>query len=163
MRTYNYRLKIKEGIEELKAIERSQQAGKYRDRVRFIRYLKEGTALTQVQAGLLIGLKRNQSQKLWKLYIEEGIEAMSRNNYKGSWSKLDSHQQARLLQRLDNDDIKTQKQIINWLKDEMNINYTQGGLSTLLSAIKVKLKTRRPVNIRKDEAGEQSFKKTSKP
>ena len=42
----------------------------------------------------------------------------------------------------------------------MGITYSQSGLSCLLSRLKVKLKTGRPVHVRKDEAGEEAFKKT---
>jgi transposase len=106
-------------------------------------------------------LKRRQRQVLWKSYKEQGLQKYLTNNYKASWSKLSSHQQARLLQRLDQDDISSQQQLIDWLKAEMGISYTQGGLSGLLARLKVKLKTGRPVNVRKDEAGQEAFKKTS--
>jgi transposase len=74
---------------------------------------------------------------------------------------VSSTQQARLLQRLDQDDIATQGQLRDWLKQEMGISYSQPGISVLLSRLKVKLKTGRPVNVRKDVVGETTFKKTS--
>jgi transposase len=64
-----------------------------------------------------------------------------------------------MLQRLDQDDIATQGQ--TWLEQEMGITYSQSGISVLLARLKVKLKTGRPVNVRKDKAGEVVFKKTS--
>jgi transposase len=160
MRIINYKEVIKESIEELWSIEKKQTNARLRDRIRFIRLLKEGTVTTQVEAGAIIGLKRRQSQKLWKLYKQEGLSFLLKTGYKGSWAKLDSVQQARLLQRLDRDDLSTQQQVIEWIKAEMSITYSQSGLSLLLARLKVKLKTGRPVNVRKDQAGEQSFKKT---
>ncbi len=163
MSAINYREVIKEEVEVLKRLEKQQKDARLRDRVRFIRYLKEGSANSQPQAGAMVGLQRRRSQQLWKQYQEEGLSALLTTHYKGSWSKLGSQQQARLLQRLDQDDVFTQQQIIDWLKAEMGITYTQGGMSELLSRLKVKLKTGRPVNVRKDEAGERAFKKTFQP
>jgi transposase len=161
MAVINYKEEIKETLEELLKVERAQKQSRQRDRVRFLRFLKQAEATSQQQAGEMIGLKRRQSQLLWKSYKEQGLQKYLTNNYKGSWSKLSSYQQARLLQRLDQDDISSQQQLIAWLKAEMGISYTQGGLSGLLARLKVKLKTGRPVNIRKDEAGQEAVKKTS--
>jgi transposase len=160
MSALNYREVIKEDVEELKSLEKQQKDARLRDRVRFIRLLKEGRATTQPQAGEMVGLKRRRSQQLWKQYQIEGLSSLLSTAYKGSWAKLDSQQQACLLQRLDQDDIFTQQQIIEWVQAEMGITYTQGGMSQLLSRLKVKLKTGRPVNERKDEAGAVAFKKT---
>ena len=44
----------------------------------------------------------------------------------------------------------------------MGVSYSQSGLSMLLARLKVRLKTGRPVHVRKDEAGEAAFKKTSR-
>lgn len=158
----NYGLVIVETVEDLLGLERAQQHARERDRVRFLRFLKEGKAKSQVQAGALIGLKRRQSQVLWQRYQKEGLASYISSKYKGSWSKLSSQQQARLLQRLDQNDVFTQQQIIEWLQAETGVTYTQGGISDLLARLKVKLKVGRPVNVRKDEAGAVAFKKTSR-
>ena len=160
MRRINYESQIRESAEELLAMEQSQKQARLRDRVRLLRFLKEGRATTQQQAGELVGLSQRQSQKLWKLYSSQGIVGLVVTHYKGSWPKLSSVEQARMLQRLDQGDISTQQQLLEWLKQEMNICYTQGGLSGFLARSKVKLKTGRPVNVRKDVAGEAAFKKT---
>lgn len=162
MRRINYQIQIKESVEELQDIEQSQKQGRFRDRVRMVRFLKEGRAATQQQAGELVGISRRQSQKLWKLYTSQGIAGLMVTHYKGSWPKLSSVEHARMLQRLDVGDISTQQQLLDWLEQEMGICYTQGGLSGFLARTKVKLKTGRPVNVRKDEGGEAAFKKTLK-
>jgi transposase len=160
MRRINYQTAITESEEELLVLEKAQKQARQRDRVRFIRYLKSGQAPTQPQAGAMIGLQRRQSQQLWQQYQQQGLGSLLAAGYKGGWAKLSSTQQARLLQRLDQDDIATQGQLIDWLKQEMGISYSQPGISVLLSRLKVKLKTGRPVNVRKDKAGELVFKKT---
>lgn len=160
MKRINYKEHIPESVEQLLEIEKAQVQARFRDRVRFIRFLKEGQALTQQQAGELVGLKRRQSQVIWQQYRQQGLTALLTPRYQGSWAKLSSPQQARLLQRLDGDDISTQQQLLDWLVSEMGVRYSQGGLSLLLARLKVKLKTGRPVNVRKDVAGEAAFKKS---
>jgi transposase len=160
MRVIDYQTAITESVEELLAIEKQQKDARLRDRVRFIRYLKEGRASSQPQAGEFIGLKRRSSQLLWQQYKQKGLCSLTVSGYKGSWAKLSSVQQARLLQRLDVDDITTQQQVIDWLKAEMGISYSQAGISALLGRLKAKAKTGRPVNVRKDIVGEGAFKKT---
>jgi transposase len=54
----------------------------------------------------------------------------------------------------------TQQQLINWIEAEMGITYSQSGISMLLARLQVKLKTGRPVHVRKDVAGESVFKKS---
>lgn len=159
MRKINYQEKIKESVAELVILEKAQKQARQRDRIRFVRYLKAGQAKTQPQAGAMIGLQRRQSQQLWQQYASQGLQSLVFTGYKGGWAKLSSTQQARMLQRLDQDDIATQGQ--TWLEQEMGITYSQSGISVLLARLKVKLKTGRPVNVRKDKAGEVVFKKTS--
>lgn len=161
MRRINYEEAIKESVAELLVLEKAQKQARLRDRVRFVRYLKQGQVKTQAEAGGLIGLQRRQSQQLWQQYARQGLEGLLSTGYKGGWAKLSSMQQARLLQRLDQDDIATQGQLRAWLLQEMGISYSQPGISVLLSRLKVKLKTGRPVNVRKDQVGEATFKKTS--
>lgn len=160
MTAINYKEEITEGVEELLQFERSQKQGRSRDRVRFLRLLKEGIASSQQQAAQMIGLSLRQCQALWKRYKDQGLAKFISNSYKGSWAKLSSVQQARLLQRLDQGDISTQHQLIDWLQQEMGISYTQSGISCLLARLKVKLKTGRPTNVRKDKAAEEAFKKS---
>ncbi len=111
MRSINYKEEIKESVVDLLLLEKAQKQARLRDRVRFVRYLKEGQAKTQPAAGALIGLQRRQSQQLWQQYRSQGMAGLLTSGYKGGWAKLSSTQQARLLQRLDQDDIATQGQL----------------------------------------------------
>jgi hypothetical protein len=76
MRIINYKEVIRESVEELLSIEKKQTKARLRDRVRFIRLLKAGTATTQVEAGAIIGLKRRQSQLLWQHYTQDGLVSL---------------------------------------------------------------------------------------
>jgi len=45
------------------------------------------------------------------------------------------------------------------MKDSFGVGYGQSGISKLFKCLKIKLKTGRPSNVRKDEAGADVFKK----
>jgi transposase len=157
----DYTQLIQESEEELKQQERQQTKSYYKDRVRFIRYLKTGVVSSQIQSGELIGLKGRQSQNLWKIYQSEGLAGLLRERKPTYLGKMSTVEQSRLLQRLDNDDVMTQKQVQAYIQAEMGKRYTQAGIHYLFKRLKVKLKTGRPVNIRKDQVGEAAFKKNA--
>lgn len=156
-----YREVIKESVEKLQEAEKSAKQSYLKDKVRFIRYLKEGTAKSQAQAGNLIGLKSRQSQNLWKLYQQQGLEGFLQVRKATHVGKLSSVELSRLLQRLDQDQMMSQKQVMAYLEAEMGKVYTQPAIHYLFKRLKVKLKTGRPVNVRKDIAGEEAFKKNA--
>ena len=126
MRKPNYQKEISESVEELIGLERQQSSSTSRDRVRFLRYLKEGISPTQKGAGERIGLKIAQGQVLWRKYRQGGISGLITRPGHHGWGKLDSHQLSLLQQRLRGHDLYTQEQIIDWLFAEFGIHYTQG-------------------------------------
>jgi transposase len=156
-----YREVIKESLEKLQETEKSAKQSYIKDRVRFIGYLKEGTAKSQAQAGSLIGLKSRQSQNVWKLYQQKGIEGLLQARKATHIGKLSSVELSRLLQRLDQDQMMSQKQVMTYLAAEMGKAYTQPAIHYLFKRLKVKLKTGRPVHVRKDKAGAEVFKKNA--
>jgi transposase len=157
----DYKILIKEGEEELEHMAKQQKNRQNTDRLRFLRYLKSEQAHSQIQAGELIGLKPRQSQNLWNLYAKGGINGLlitSKPRYLG---KLSSIEISRVLQYSDSDQLVNQKQTAAFIKQEMGINYTQAGIHYLFKRLKVKNKTGRPSNIRKDEIGAEVFKKNT--
>ncbi len=153
---------IKESVSELQELERAQKHSRYRDYVRFVRYLKEGTSTTQVGAGERIGLKTRQSQLLWQRYKQEGLSGMLTYPFEGTVGKLSYSHISRLRCFLrDATTPLTQQQIADWIKDSFGVEYQQSGISKLFKRLKIKLKTGRPSNVRKDEASGEAFKKTS--
>ncbi len=155
----DYQAEISESGDELRQLERAVKDLKARDRVRFIRLLKTGKAMTQEQAGALIGVEVRQSQRLWKQYRTEGISQMCQSNYVGGKAKLSRAEQQQLRQRLRSDDIKTLEQAGGWLKQEFGVDYTVGGVSALFARMRVKLKTGRPSNIKQDPEQREEFAK----
>ncbi len=154
----DYQVEIAESGEHLRNLERAAKDLKARDRVRFIRLLKIGKAMTQEQAGVLIGLKVRQSQRLWKQYREEGLSKLCQNNYVGRKAKLRAEQE-QLRQRLRDDDIGTLEQARICLKEEFAVDYTVGGVSALFQRMCVKLKTGRPSNVKQDKEQMEEFAK----
>lgn len=162
MRRVDYPSKISESVNDLLELEKAQAQSKFQNRVRLLRYLKAGTCKTLVQVSELLGLSHRQIQNYWKLYQDSGLEGLLENRYEKRWYfKLNTHQISQLRHRISQGDLMNQIQIKDWIEAEFGIVYTQSGISKLLEALKIKLKTGRPVNVRKDEAGEVLFKKTS--
>ena len=155
----DYQVEIAESSDYLRSLERTAKDLKACDRVRFIRLLKIGKATTQEQAGVLIGLKVRQSQRLWKQYREEGLSKLCQNNYVGRKAKLSRAEQEQLRERLRFDDIGTLKQARNYLKEEFSVDYSIGGVSALFQRMKVKLKTGRPSNVKQDTEQREEFAK----
>lgn len=151
---------IKESLAELQQLEKQQHKPKLKDRVRFIRYLKEGTAKTQAQAGKLIGLQERQSQNLWQIYRNKGLKALLIYRYEGTTGKLSYYQMSQLRAYLKTDQAATLQQVQAWLSNTFGIHYTIGGLSMLFKRLKIKLKTGRPFNVRQNPEQKVFFKKT---
>ena len=58
---------ITESEAELKELEEGQKLVQFQKRVRFLLLLKSGAAKTQETAGVMVGWKKRQSQKIWQL------------------------------------------------------------------------------------------------
>jgi transposase len=157
----NYQAVIKETAEELSKLEKETKDLKGRDRVRFLRLLKIGEAVSQNQAGTMIGIKIRQSQRLWRRYQAVGVEEFIKNQYQGRRSKLSASEKSRLEERLKKDDVMSLQQVRDYLAAEFGVRYTIGGVSYVFKQMKVKLKTGRPSNINQKAAATEAFKKNS--
>ena len=158
----NYDSKIQESIDYLLEQERKSALALIRDRVRFIRLLKSGEAKTQSAAGQVIGLCERQSQRLWRIYQQEGLAGLQKKPAWGYWGKLSSVQIAQLRQFLLDDQAETLADIQAYLKNNLGVSYTIGGVSDLCKRLKIKPKTGRPVNVRQQPGAIEEFKKNSK-
>lgn len=158
----NYQAVIKETVEELSKLEKETKDLKGRDRVRFLRLLKIGEATSQKQAGVMIGIKIRQSQRLWHRYQAVGLEEFIKSHYEGRRSKLSESEKSILAERLKKDDVMSLQQAQGYLADEFGISYTKGGVSYVFKQMRVKLKTGRPSNINQKKAETEEFKKNSR-
>lgn len=155
----DYSILIEESSSELLHLEKTHQKSYLRDRVRFLRFLKEGRVKSQSASGRLIGLSSRQSKNLWLKYKTEGISYFIQPRVNQNWGKLSSIQISKLLQHLDKDTTLTQRQVQKYIADNFGETLSQPSIHYLFKRLKVKLKTGRPSNIRKDEQASAVFKK----
>lgn len=163
-RKLNYSEIIQESAEELSAlIANKNHSVRIQERLKFLHLLKTGAWLTQESAGIELGLSGRQGQNLWRIYQKEGLGGLSCSRYKGgNNSRITVAQDAEILARLDKDDLITQSEIKAYIHQTFQVKYSASGISRKLRRLGAKAKTGRPVNVRKDVAGEVAFKKNSK-
>jgi len=158
----SYSSEIRESAEELLCLERSQRLSLLRDRVRYIRLLKTGSALTQKAASEAIGLKIRQGQRNWQMYRSGGMDKLLSLPFRpGRPSKLSSKEEQEFKSRLKEDDIQFLHEAVSHVKDKYGQDFSVVGMHYLFKRLKVKKKTGRPVNIRQDKEGLEEFKKTT--
>jgi transposase len=155
----DYSAKITQSVEELQQLEKQQTKPLNRDYVRFIRLLKSKQATTQKQAAELVNLQLRQGQRIFKKYLDQGIEALIKPRQSPYMGKM-SFTQIGQLQRFAQDDHAAQlADIQDYLSQNQGINYTISGISKLCKRLKIKKKTGRPVHIHQQPGAIEDFKK----
>ncbi len=155
---------IKEGIAALKGLERSSPQALVRDRVRFIRLLKEDPALSipaaAQQAG---GYQKSWGYNVWKLYEQNGMAGVAAYPFKGTTARLSKEDEQTLKEALQSDSVATLHQAAVLIKETTGISYCDSAVWFVFKRLGIKKKTGRPENIRKDTAGAEVFKKKRRP
>lgn len=154
---------IKETAKKLRRLEKEQHKAFVRDRIRFLWLLKSGRCSSQIEAGDLIGLRSRSSQRLWQQYQKGGLKALLCYPYQGTTCRLTEEQREKLKAYLGEDQVQFLHEANAYIQQQFNVRYSTGGLHKLFERLKVKKKTGRPTNYRKDEKGAARFKKTSLP
>lgn len=155
-----YSVLITESEEELKEKEKAQKLVQFQKRVHFLWLLKSGTAKTQEQAGVMVGWKLRNAQKIWQIYREGGLTGVLHKNERWHFGKLSSQELARLKNYLAEFGADSLGEVRDYIETAFGASYTVGGVSWLCARMKIKLKTARPANAKKDEAKAQAYKKT---
>jgi transposase len=124
-----------------------------------LRLLKSGVCHSQAAAGTYIGIKQRASEKLWKKYREQGIQAFIHYPFQGTRGKLNEAQKHQLSEELKQGKIQTLSEAKTYIEKHFGITYTVGGVCYLFKQMHIKKKVGRPSNVRKDTAGAQTFKK----
>ncbi len=163
MKALNYDEGIKESVEELRVLHRRQSKPLFRRRLQFLMLLRSGKCSSQAKAGALIGIKARASEKLWKLYVAEGLEGLLRLPDKGRPAKLSEEAKAALQEELDHSRVATLKQACAFVQQHHGITISQVAMHYYFRREKIKKKTGRPTNIHKDKEEEEQFKKKSFP
>lgn len=139
-----YASEISETLEQLLQLEKQQRQARLRDRIRFLRLLKEGQAQTQQQAGKQLGLSLRQSQRIWQTYRQQGIEKLLQTGYQHGFGKLNTQQISDLQSWLSSYPVQTLSQIQAYIKERWQVEYTIAGLSLLFKRMKIRYKSGRP-------------------
>ena len=156
----DYESLISEDLEKLKQIRKKQKLVRDEKRIQFLICLKSGEAKTQKEAGSKLGWKLRQSQKIWQMYRERGLEGVLEKTDKRGFGKLSSIEISRLNEYLREFGARSLAEIQQYVQKSFGVNYTIGGLSDLCIRLRVKLKTVRPSNYQKNEAEVKTYKKT---
>ena len=156
-RFLDYSKAIRENEEHLLYRERHQTYGLLRDRMRFLRLLKNGECATQAA----IGLKARAAEKLWKKYKAEGIEGLLAYPFTGRKEKISEALKHELQEELSKDQTQSLAQVQHFLEAKGEVHYTIPGIHYVLERMGVKKKTGRPQYYDKDWEGAQRFKKKS--
>lgn len=156
----NYAEMISETDEELKRVEKKQKLVQFQNRIRFLLVLKSGYARTQAEAGAAVGWKLRQSQRIWCLYSTGGLAEVLRKPQHWGFGKLSSHEIARLQNYTAQFGAESLTEVRAYLKHACGVSYTIGGASALCARLKIKLKTARPSNAKKDMGKVEAYKKT---
>lgn len=163
MTKIDYPKVIQEKVKKLRHLEKEQSKAFLRDRIRFLWLLKSGRCSSQIEAGELIGLSARSSQRLWQQYRRGGLEALLTYSYQGTTCLLTEEQQKKLMAYLAEDQVQFLHEAKAYIQQQFNIRYSMGGLHKLFERLRVKKKTGRPTNYRKDEKGAARFKKSLLP
>jgi transposase len=159
MRRINYAAKISESAASLYVLERKARSALVRDRLRFLRLLKNGTAATPPAAGAVVSYQKAWSYQLWKRYEAKGLSALSAYPFKGTKPRLNTEKQPSFIAAFAKDSIATLADAVALLKEQTGISYTIGGMCYVMKRLGIKKKTGRPSHFHKDEAASEAFKK----
>jgi hypothetical protein len=115
---------------------------------------QERQVLLAGKAGALIGIKARASEKLWKLYVVEGVEGLLRIPAKGRREKLTEAAKAALQVELEKSRVATLKQACRFVEQHHGIVLTEVTMHYYyyyyFKREKIKKKTGRPTNVHKD-------------
>ncbi len=156
----NYAQMITETDEELKRVEKKQKLVQLQNRIRFLLLLNSGVARTQAEAGAAVGWKLRQSQKIWRLYSVGGLAAVLHQPQRWGFGKLSSLEIARLHNYTAQFGANSLTEVRDYIEQSCGVNYTIGGVSALCGRLKIKLKSARPSNAKKDMVKVEAYKKT---
>lgn len=163
MRCLDYSKEIGEEVEALQVTYRKQSRSLARRRLRFLLLLKSGGCASQALAGARIGIKPRAAEKLWALYRKKGVTGLLEKPHSGQPAKLNKQVKETLQKELDRSRIQTLKEACSFVLQKHGIAISPSAMHHYFKAEGIKKKTGRPTNVRKDEKGEEVFKKKSFP
>jgi transposase len=97
---------------------------------------------------------------MWRLYRKGGIEKLLEKPRRYALAKLSSRQICELQNYLREFGAETLDEVGNYIHASFDVSYTRGGLSIFCRRLRIRLKTARPSNEKKQEAAVAAYKKT---
>ncbi len=156
----NYAVLISETVTELSEVEKVQKLVAKQKRVQFLRLLKTGEARTQAEAGKIVGWKLRYSQSIWHRYRGGGLAGLLDSSERWYFGKLSSIQMGRLQNYLAEFGAADLGEVRLFIEQSFGVHYTIGGVSGLCGRLRIKLKTARPSNVKKDVEAVRRYRKT---
>lgn len=152
---------IKESAAELLQAERSEVHGMLRDKVRFLRLLKQNPELPiEVAAQQAGNYKKSWGYGVFACYRKLGLSALCTYKLKGKGCRLNAHQQQQLKERIQQSGgAVSLQQAATWIKEQSGFTYCLSAVWKQLRRMGIKKKTGRPSHIHKDEQAVAAFKK----
>lgn len=120
-------------LNELRFAHRKTKNKRAADRIKAVYSLAVGHSIAQVASILMIDEETLRHYR--KSYEQSGVNALLKNNYKGSACRLSAEQIAMLKSALDNTIYLTTQSVIQFVKQSFEVRYTESGMRDLLHRI----------------------------
>ncbi len=153
---------IKESLDELYNLFKSEGNALLRDRLHFLYLLKEDNTKSLVSIAKELGRDRTSLYNWLSLYKSKGLLGYIKpRRYDFHESKIRGIILDSLIEKLkDEKGFSSYGEIVIWLKNEHNLVMNYFAVYQIVKyKLKAKLKVARPVNIKKDPKKEEEFKK----
>jgi len=150
----NYLLTEQELI-ELKALHKQCKKRTEADRVKAVYLLGKGWSVVEVIEALL--LEDDAVRRYFQLYQAGGIEKLLENNYKGKMAFMTEKELQLLESHLSEHTYLTVGEIIAYVKDEFDVEYTDTGMRYVLYQLDFVYKKPEKVPFRVDEIAQRRF------
>ena len=160
------RIKIKESSESLVIRIKSERDVEQRDKLKLLKLILDDEVLEVREAASKLYRHRNTISNWLSKYRTGGIDKLlltnTSGNRKGYLKYLTKEHLELLKEELNNEKgFNSYHEIKLWVKNELKVDIPYHTLWNLVrKRLKAKLKVPRPVNIKKDDEKEESFKKT---
>ena len=148
MRKVDYPMLIKEDIKELKQIERKLKYVYPRKITQLLILLKSGKCNLK-EAAQLLSISYRAAKKYWQFYRENGVEGII--SWRDTRRKRDKISDEELKEIVEQHQPKTLREMSLIIKNKKGVKYSISGLHSKCKRLKIKLKTGRPVHIKKNQ------------
>jgi putative transposase len=146
-------------VEALKEIYLAEGDGIIRSRLQALWLLRTGRSLGEVTAALGIHYRSIQRWIAW--YRDGGLPAvrMRRSGGVGQPAFLTTAAQEDVAHEVATGRFRTGAEIRNWIAQTYQVDYTVGGIYTLVGRLGCRLKVPRPIHPKTDQAQQETWKK----